>query len=233
MFSKLVLFILVALLAGSVVADQYLEGPWGKKKLSPAQSLLIESARRKVREATEKYGVESSQAQKADKELRDLVSLISGQPVHDQSVPVEPKPIDIEPYKQAGQAPEIPTTMQEQELRSLIQDEIRKLQGEILTTYSPDGEPIHQSQDAKGWHRQFGAATLDNGRAIVNLNSSPAEGKQDVSFMADSTYRGVAWSLDTTNTNIYWIIPLSGTQILVKSSDNADTATVRFLLEGM
>ncbi|GAH16042.1 unnamed protein product, partial [marine sediment metagenome] len=117
-------------------------------------------------------------------------------------------------------------------IRSLIDREIKKLQGKVVTSYDINGKPIHQSQDAKGWHRQFGTATLSGGRAIVNLNSSPIEGKQDVSFIADSTYRGVAWSLDTTNTNTYWIIPLSGIRVLVKSSDGADTATVRFLLEG-
>lgn len=120
----------------------------------------------------------------------------------------------------------------ESTIRKLIGAEIKKIQGKIVTTYNTDGKPIHQSQYAKGWHRQFGAATLENGRAIVNLNSSPSEGRQDVSYVADSTYRGVAWSLDTTNANTYWIIPLSGTQVLVKSSDGADTATVRFLLEG-
>lgn len=208
-FNGLVPFILVALLAVPVVAQYqadttfkgYHSGPWGKKKLSPEETLALQKARDKLEEA-KKY--DPSRVREALKELRDLMSDISGQS----------------------------KAKEERELRSLIQDEIRKLQGEILTTYSPDGEPVFQSQDAKGWHRQFGAATLDNGRAIVNLNSSPAEGKQDVSFIADSTYRGVAWSLDTTSTNTYWVFPLSGTQILVKSSDGADKATVRFLLEG-
>ena len=121
---------------------------------------------------------------------------------------------------------------EEKKLRRLIQDEIKKLQGEILTTYSTGGEPIYQSQDSKGWHRQLGAVKLEDGLATINLNTSPSEGKQDVSYMADSTYRGVAWSLDSANTKTYWIIPLSATEALIKSSDNTDTATVKFLLEG-
>ena len=123
--------------------------------------------------------------------------------------------------------------LDKQEVISLIQDEIRKLQGEILTTYSPDGEPVFQAQDAKGWHRQFGTTKLVDGLATIDLNSSPSEGKQDVSYVADSTYRGAAWSLDSANTKTYWVIPLSGKQVLVKSSDNTDTATVRFFIEGM
>lgn len=120
----------------------------------------------------------------------------------------------------------------ENTIRRLIEIEINRLKGQILTTYDTDGKAIHQAQDAKGWHRQFGTTKLVDGLATIDLSSSPSEGKQDVSYIADSTYRGVAWSLDSANTKTYWIIPLSGTQVLVKSSDNTDTATVKFLLEG-
>jgi len=83
MFSRLFPFILVALLAVSVAAqsdDQYLGGSWGKKKLSPEESMAMESALKKVTDAAEKYGANSPQAKGAAKALRDLMSGISGQP---------------------------------------------------------------------------------------------------------------------------------------------------------
>lgn len=97
MFSKLVLFILVALLALPVVAqrdDQYLGGPWGKTKLSSEERLALQKAREKLEEAKKH---DPSRASEAFKELRDLMREISGQPkmplpVYDGSgVPYEGK----------------------------------------------------------------------------------------------------------------------------------------------
>jgi len=79
-FSKLVLFILVALLAVPVVAqrdDQYLSGPWGKKKLSAEEVSAMQKAREKLEEAKKH---DPSRVSEAFKELSDLMSEISGQP---------------------------------------------------------------------------------------------------------------------------------------------------------
>jgi len=79
-FSKLVLFILVALLAVPVVAqrdDQYLSGPWGKKKLSAEEVSAMQKAREKLEEAKKH---DPSRVSEAFKELRDLMREISGQP---------------------------------------------------------------------------------------------------------------------------------------------------------
>lgn len=102
----------------------------------------------------------------------------------------------------------------------------------IKTAYNSGGRPVNQSLDAKGWHRVVGSVTLSSGRAIVTLNTSTEDGKQDVSFKNDSTYRITAWSLDTTNTNTYRGYPLSGSRFLVKSSDGGDNSVVNYSAEG-
>lgn len=104
--------------------------------------------------------------------------------------------------------------------------------GQIKTTYDINGRPINSREQNKGWHRVLGIATLASGVDTITLNKSIADGKQDLSFLADSTYGGRAWSLRQSNTNTYRIIPISPIQFIVKSSDGADTAVVRFLVEG-
>lgn len=102
----------------------------------------------------------------------------------------------------------------------------------LLTTYDTDGHPLFRSQVAKGWHRVSGEVTLSSGKASVTFNNSPLMGKQNVSFQDSSSYRGHAWSLDTTNTNTYRLYPVSGVRCIILSSDGADAGTVRFLAEG-
>ena len=102
----------------------------------------------------------------------------------------------------------------------------------IKTIYGGDGRPVNQGQDRKGWHQVTGSIKLLRGNGVYTLNISNALGRQDISFLSDSTYWGFSWSLDTTNTNRYWVVPLTGTTFMVKSSDGSDTATVQWKVEG-
>lgn len=106
------------------------------------------------------------------------------------------------------------------------------LKRQIKTQYDIYGRPVNQAQNAKGHHMVVGSTKLVSGVDTLTLNTSTTDGKQDISYMADSTYSGRAWSLSASNSNRYWIVPLSGTQFIVKSSSGTDTATVRFILEG-
>jgi hypothetical protein len=111
-------------------------------------------------------------------------------------------------------------------------DQAKTVEGKIRTIYDINGRPINQGQDRKGWHKIAGSTKLSSGKATLTLNTSTAQGRQDVSFLSSATFRGTAWSMDTTNTNRYWIVPLSGKTFMVKSSDGADTATVQWKVEG-
>ena len=84
-------------------------------------------------------------------------------------------------------------------------DRAKVVEKKVKTVYDHNGRPINQGQDRKGWHRVGGSVTLSSGRAIVTLNTSAAEGRQDVGFISDSTYAGTAWSLDTNNGKTYKI----------------------------
>ncbi len=106
-------------------------------------------------------------------------------------------------------------------------------EGRVKTVYGIDGRPLNQSEDAKGSHILTGSVKLSSGSsAILNLNTSTANGAQDISFISSATYSGTAWSLDTSNTFSYKVYPLSGVNFIIKSSDGSDTATVQFRLEG-
>ena len=111
-------------------------------------------------------------------------------------------------------------------------DQVKIAERKIKTNYDENGRPINQGQGQKGQHRIVGSTTLSGGKATITVNTSTAQGRQDVGFLSSTTYRGHAWSLDTTNTNRYWIVPLSGKIFMVKSSDGADSATVQWKVEG-
>lgn len=136
-------------------------------------------------------------------------------------------------FAMAADVPDTVKPMQRLDIERLIQERIDQLRLEILTTYDTMGGVFAQSQNSKGWHRTFGTVTLADGEAVIRLNVSPQSGRQDIEFMADSTYRGHAWSLDTSNGQTYRVYPQSGGQCLIKSADSTDTATVNFLLEGI
>lgn len=102
--------------------------------------------------------------------------------------------------------------------------------GKIKTVYSTSGRPVNQSEQAKGWHRVSDSVQLSAGQTTVTLNTSTENGAYDVSFLNFGTYHGQAHSSDTSKT--YRVIPLTGSQFLIKSSDGSDTATVYFTVEG-
>ena len=65
---------------------------------------------------------------------------------------------------------------------------------------------------------------------IVNTNTSP--GFANMEYKSKDTYSGYAFPLISGSGNTYQVIPISGSKFIVESSDNTDTATVRFLVEG-
>jgi hypothetical protein len=104
---------------------------------------------------------------------------------------------------------------------------------EILTVYDTAGRVVNQAQDSKGWHRVSGTVKLVAGVDTVTINTSKANGRQDSSFKSASTYYGRGQSSDIANrAKVYSILPLSGTRFVVVSSDDTDTATINFVVEG-
>lgn len=102
----------------------------------------------------------------------------------------------------------------------------------LTTAYDIDGRPFNQSQENPGLHTVFGTAKLSSGVDTITLNTSPSEGREPIGFLGDSTYSGTVWPLTSADTDRYWIVPLSGNQFIIMSSDGADTSTVRFKVEG-
>jgi hypothetical protein len=115
---------------------------------------------------------------------------------------------------------------------SIVTRQVDRLDKRIKTTYSILGRVVNQAQNAKGLHRVSGNTKLVAGVDTITLNVSTALGRQDVSYLSSSSYRGWAWSLDPANDSTYKVVPLSGTQFLIKSSGGTDTATVQFVVEG-
>jgi hypothetical protein len=96
------------------------------------------------------------------------------------------------------------------------------------TAYDFNGQVFNQSQDSKGWHRAIGNVKLDNGRAVVAITAHGSGIHNDVSFASNATYQGQAWSLDTTNANVYQIYPLSNDSAIMVSNKieiESDTLT--------
>lgn len=115
----------------------------------------------------------------------------------------------------------------------LAQDEKQNVEGKVKTRYDINGNPINQGLNAKGLHRVVGSTKLVSGLSLITLNTSTANGQQDVSFTDSTTYGGKAWSAALANrAKRYSILPVSGKQFYVVSSDNTDTVTVRFEVEG-
>ncbi len=107
------------------------------------------------------------------------------------------------------------------------------LHRQIKTRYNINGRAVNQKQITAGRHIVVGLCTLSSGVDTVTLNTSAADGKQNVSFIDSSTYSGRAWSSDITlRSNVYSILPLSATKFVVVSSQTDDSAIVRFNVEG-
>lgn len=117
-------------------------------------------------------------------------------------------------------------------LIAMSQANANDVEGKVKTVYDSNGRPVNQGQDSKGLHRVTGTIKLVAGVASVTLNTNINEGRQDISFISASTYRGQVWMSDTTNANTYGIYPQSGIQFIILSSDAADTNTVNYWVEG-
>ncbi len=114
-----------------------------------------------------------------------------------------------------------------------IRRETELLDHKIRTIYGVGGLPFNRGIGAKGFHRVTGVCKLVAGVDTVTLNTLIDGGKNDVSFTDSSTFHGRAWSMDLGNRGrIYSILPLTSTKFVVVSSDNTDTATILFSLEG-
>jgi hypothetical protein len=115
---------------------------------------------------------------------------------------------------------------------SVDNQDLRAIEGRLKTLYGIDGRPISQGQDAKGYHRVQGTAKLTAGVDTIDLNTSTADGRENVGFVGQSNYHGSAWSLSSANTASYRLIPISGSRFVITSSSATDTATVQFQVEG-
>lgn len=114
-----------------------------------------------------------------------------------------------------------------------VDEQVKKAKNEILTTYTKDGRPANQGQHQKGRHYVAGSSVLSSGVDTVALNTSITEGRQDVSFKDSSSYGGRVTPISLVHrSKNYWVKPLSGKRFVVVSSDEADTATVNWIVEG-
>lgn len=104
--------------------------------------------------------------------------------------------------------------------------------GKIKTVYDVGGRPVNQSVQSRGYHRVTDKAVLKNGIDTIEINTSTADGRQNIGFIGDSTYSGRAWSLNPGNQNHYWLVPIGGNKFIIMSSDSTDNSTVRFQVEG-
>jgi|GEM_PF-6074878 len=111
-------------------------------------------------------------------------------------------------------------------------DSTKEIEGKVKTVFGIDGRPVNQGQEQKGFHRVSGETTLAAGRDTVILNSSVADGRNDVTFIGLKTYTGRAWSLSASNTATYRLVPLAGNKFEIISTDSSDTATVQYVVEG-
>lgn len=103
----------------------------------------------------------------------------------------------------------------------------------VKTAYDAKGRPAFQSENNRGYHTILDQTTLSNGRDTVNLNTSVADGRQDISFYSKDSFSGVAWSTTEADTNTYRVIPLSGASFIILSSDTAYAGTVNYKVEGL
>lgn len=113
-----------------------------------------------------------------------------------------------------------------------IARQVEIVKGQIKTNYDITGRPVNQAEDAKGRHRVLGSATLVNGVDTISLNTSTQNGRQDVSFIDNSTYFGQAWIVGGNGGKTYEIRAIAGNKFVIVSSDTTDTNTVNFQVEG-
>ncbi len=109
----------------------------------------------------------------------------------------------------------------------------KEVLGKVKTIYDFTGRPSNQSRANKGWHQIEGFVTLVGGRANVVLNTSTSQGRQDVSFLNDSSYSASAIvNRDSSATFTYRFVPISGSKFMIMSSSLTDTSTLYIKIEG-
>lgn len=112
---------------------------------------------------------------------------------------------------------------------------VSQIQQRLNSKYASDGSVFNEgaTQDAgfRG-HGVQGFCKLVNGIDTVTLNTDTSPGLANIEYKSDSTYSGVAFPLVSGTGNTYHVIPIAGNKFIVESSDNTDTATVRFSVEG-
>lgn len=111
------------------------------------------------------------------------------------------------------------------------EESARRVEQKIRTIYGTDGHPYSQSERNKGLHQVWGTGKMSNGIDTIEINTSPRDGRQDVSFEGEAAYFGTVRAF-IVNGNTYTVIPIDGEKFVIQSSDTTDTASVRFKLEG-
>lgn len=128
------------------------------------------------------------------------------------------------------QAPPPQVTIEEFEA---LRERVARLEGQVSTRYDTDGLPVNQGQDRKAYRRIVGEAQLDSGKVTINIETQPDADRQSISFISAETFHGIAWSIDTTNTNQYVLYPVDDKNFMIKClTDALDSSTVKFQVEG-
>lgn len=115
-----------------------------------------------------------------------------------------------------------------------IGQEAKTTEQKVTVQYDAEtGRPLYGAVGTKPYHRAPGKKKLVAGQGTVTLNTSTANGSQDISFIGDSTYHVFVWSTSPTNANRYVGYPTSGKSFTIKCvTDTTDTATVNYVAEG-
>lgn len=116
-----------------------------------------------------------------------------------------------------------------------LSKKVSQLQQRLNSKYATDGSVFNEgsTQDAGfSGHGIQGICKLVNGVDTITLNTNTTSGLANIEYKSDSTYSGVAFPLVSGTGNTYQIIPIAGNKFIIESSDNTDTATVRFSVEG-
>lgn len=125
-----------------------------------------------------------------------------------------------------------PVTMRE--FKELQQD-FHNFRERYNTWYTPSGEIYREGEDIVepySFRRVAGLCKLVAGVDTITLNTTPSGGAAVVGFLAANSYFGYANPVNAGGTASYRVVPLSANKFCIESSDNTDTATVRFIIQG-
>lgn len=123
-----------------------------------------------------------------------------------------------------------------------MQRELNRLQGELddlrdlqNVRYTPEGLIYLEGKallDRDTRHSVIGQTKLVAGVDTVELNTDTGGGRSNVSFTSALSYTGTANQINTGVHKTYSVVPIGPDRFCVESSDNTDTATVIFFVEG-